>query len=241
MDAEFSKFVDEERDHFELVDKDKFGTGFGQIMRYYSFLTIIKERYESHNVQLHKNLEIQNTLIPLGTSGGLTGEGAAWWEELKKLLNCVQLEIESYYLFAKILLDKIAHFVEFFFGQERNLSLDSHDKMTKHFRAYCGAKSLKDFEHLENRLKQLKIDIADFRDYQIAHEKSPRTLHGVSFSATGETGILTTKLYPKDTDTQIESTRLGKLEGDLQLYLRDIMALIRANRDKSRLKRKNVA
>jgi len=241
IDVELSKFIDEERDLFETDDNNKLAIAFGQVMRYYDFLTIIKERYETYNVRLHKNLEVRKTLFPIGTGGLLTGERAVWWEEHTKLINCIQLEIESYYLFAKILLDKIAHFVEFFFGPERNLSLDSHDQMTKCLRAYSGAKGLKDYEHLENRLKSLKTDIADFRDYQIAHEKSPRTLHDVSFSGTGETAIVATKFHPKDTDTEIQSKSLAKLEEDLQLYLRDIMSLIRANRDKSKLERKNVA
>ena len=37
------------------------------------------------------------------------------------LTTRLHLEIESFYLFAKILLDKVAHFVEFYFGPGRKL------------------------------------------------------------------------------------------------------------------------
>jgi hypothetical protein len=239
MDAELSAFVSEERGHFEGYDNNKFAMAFGQVLRYYGFLTIIKERYENCNVTFNKLLEIQKSLFASG--GAMNEQQIAWWEENSKVCNRIQLEIESYYLFAKILLDRVARFLEFFFGPGRKLSFDSHDQMTKAFKAYCKIKELKDFEKIEYRLKSLKTDIADYRDYQISHEKSPRTMHGVHFSGTGETSIISMKMYPKDTDTQAQSKSLGKLEEDLLLYLREIMVLVRTNRGKSKLKLKGVA
>ena len=240
IDAELFTFVAGERNHFSADDNNKFAMAFGQIIRYRSFLIIINERYESCNARFSELMEMQKTLFaPPG--GSVNIEQAAWLDENAELNKRIQLEIETYYLFAKILLDRIAHFLEYFFGPERRLSFDSHDQMTKCFRTYCEAKELMDFEKMENRLTSLKTDIADFRDYQIAHEKSPRTMRGISFTGSGNTSIISTKLYPKETDEQVQSKKLGKLEEDLLLYLKEVMSLIQANRNKTKLKLKGVA
>lgn len=237
IDPELSKFVEVERAFFDGEDNNKFAMAFGQILRYRSFLGIISHRHEDHNREFFKLIERQKLLSSSG-GGQLTEEQAAWWEEISNLSTHIQLEIESYYLFAKILLDKVSRFVEFFFGPERGLSLDSHDQMTKCFDAYARNKNLKGYDRVATSLTSLKTDIANFRDYQISHEKSPRTIRGISFSGTGQTSILSTKMYPKVTDVQVQSETPGKLEEDLHLYLREIMLLIQTNRDMSKLKRR---
>lgn len=237
IDAELSKFVEVERALFDGEDNNKFAMAFGQILRYCNFLGIITRRHEDHNREFFKLIERQKQLFSPG-SGQLTKEQATWWEGNTRLCTHIQLEIESYYLFAKILLDKVSRFVEFFFGPERGLSLDSHDQMTKCFDAYAKNKNLKDYDRVKTCLASLKADIADFRDYQISHEKSPRTIRGVSFSGAGQTSIFSTKLYPKVTEVQVQSETPGKLEEDLHVYLREIISLIQTNRDASKLKRR---
>ena len=53
----------------------------------------------------------------------------------------LHLEIESYYLFSKIMLDKIVHALEFYFGQGRKKSLDSHDGLVKNSASYVARKA----------------------------------------------------------------------------------------------------
>jgi hypothetical protein len=72
-------------------------------------------------------------------------------------------------LFAKILLDKIARAIEFYFGTVP----DSHDDFVKHLDRYVRAKDLSLPRGFKQDLQGLKREISDFRDYQIAHEKSP--------------------------------------------------------------------
>lgn len=237
IDAELSKFVEVERAFFEGEDNNKFAMAFGEIIRYRSFLGIITHRHEDHSREFSKLIERQKQLFSSG-GGQLTEEQTAWLEDNSRLCTHIQLEIEGYYLFAKILLDKVSRFIEFFFGPARGLSLDSHDQMTKCFDAYATSKNLKNYDRVEMCLASLKTDIADFRDYQISHEKSPRTIRGVSVSGTGQTSIFSTKLYPRETDVQVQSETPGKLEEDLRIYLKEIMSLVQTNRDMSKLKRK---
>jgi len=78
-------------------------------------------------------------------------------------------------IFAKIALDKIVHVIEFYFGQGRGIRLNSHDDLTKGITKFASLKGLSLPEVYVALSEHLKKDVSDFRDYQIEHEKSPRT------------------------------------------------------------------
>src|SRR5689334_1122524 len=48
----------------------------------------------------------------------------------------VHLEIESFYVFAKILLDRFAQLIQLFFGPARDLSLSSHHKLSNNIEQF---------------------------------------------------------------------------------------------------------
>jgi hypothetical protein len=130
-----------ERERFADEDNNKFAMSFSQISRYSAFLDVILKRYEDASRQLFQNTKaLQETLLP--GQNPVSSSQMALHEEGVRLTILVHLEIESFYLFAKILLDKVARSLEFYFGQEREKSLDSHDDLVKNFESYAGAKSL---------------------------------------------------------------------------------------------------
>jgi hypothetical protein len=94
-------------------------------------------------------------------------------------------ESMSSVLFAKICLDKIAHALEFYFGQGRGKSFDSHDRLVRNFAAYAAEKRLALTADFMRIAAALKKDISDYRDYEIAHEKSLRRLSGTVFDTEG--------------------------------------------------------
>ena len=152
----------------------------------------------------------------------------------------LHLEIESFYLFAKILLDKIAHAIEFYFGQVRRKPLDSHDDLVKNMEDYAESKKLELFPKLMKLSEQLKQDVSDFRDYQIAHEKSPRTLRGTQYDAEGKTKMFLTRFTPKASELkQVETKIPDELLTSLYQYLDLIMQFMEANADKTNLERKS--
>jgi hypothetical protein len=136
-----SDFVSSERKRFANEDNNKFAIGFSQISRYHLFLSLILKRYEEASRAFFENTNaMQATLLP-GTHR-LTDAQVKLREDGVRLSALVHLEIESYYLFAKICLDKIARALEFYFGQGRGKSLDSHDQLVKNFAAYAAEKRL---------------------------------------------------------------------------------------------------
>src|SRR6266496_248045 len=115
-------FISSERERFANEDNNKFAMSFSQISRCSAFLDVIIERYEEASQQFFQNTKsMQATRLP-GTHP-MTSEQIALHNEGVRLTLLLHLEIESFYLFAKIFLDKIAHALEFYFGQVRKKPL----------------------------------------------------------------------------------------------------------------------
>ena len=77
-------------------------------------------------------------------------------------------------------------------------------------------------------LRELKRDIADYRDYQIAHEKGARTMRG-------------TLINPGTRPSMTMSSRNGRQSGDIdalmvliEKYISQVIDLTVTNRAKSR-------
>ena len=77
----------------------------------------------------------------------------------------VQFEIESFYLFAKIFLDKTARALEFYFGQLNKKPLDSHDDLTKSLQSYAKEKNLVLTSEFLGHIGQLKQDISEYHNF----------------------------------------------------------------------------
>ena len=98
-----SEFIWTER--FQYADVNEFSSDLEQALRYYDFLLIILGRYEEVNNKLVSIHEEERKLMP--TQTGITRVTPERWlltEKSSHLTNLVHLEIESFYLFAKILI-----------------------------------------------------------------------------------------------------------------------------------------
>src|SRR5260221_7489849 len=100
-------YIAKERDRFETQHNNMFAFSLEEIARYQDFISIIFLRYK-HTSEIHLNAikEFQNSIK--GKSGVFTDEQMQLDLNMGKSQMMLQLEIESFYLFAKILLDKIS-------------------------------------------------------------------------------------------------------------------------------------
>lgn len=187
-----SDFVNLERDKFETKHNNIFGFAFSEIGRYHDFLVIIHDRYDKASKLFIKNSKILQATFKPGTHQ-TTPEQMQLMAEQRQITTNLQLECESFYLFAKILLDKVARAIEFYFGPAKGCSLDSHDDLNRVLRKYSKLKSLQLTDKLLILISELKKDISDFRDYQISHEKSPRIVRGTIWDAKGNTRMMISK------------------------------------------------
>ena len=141
------------------------GAQMNQTYRYAAFVDRSVSRYDAASLAYYAAREAWN-----GTNEDRPGMNA--WSDAADTLA---YEIEAFYLFAKILLVRIGRLVECYFGPARKCSLDSHDQLVKHIDSYLSTLQLpaapRSLKHL---VEVVKTTISDYRDYEIAHEKSDR-------------------------------------------------------------------
>lgn len=131
MTQKLTEFVTNHRNYFETRDNNKFAFSFSAITRYYQFLQIILERYAQASSRFVLNNRQLTKSFKESENGPINQEQSMLLEEGSKLYTYLHLEIESFYLFAKILLDRVARSIELYFGTTRGLALDSHDDLAK--------------------------------------------------------------------------------------------------------------
>lgn len=134
IDSEHIRFVDS-------VELTGFTTSWQAVDRYHTFLTIILEREAKDTQDFSDELKALRDTPP-SPGRHLTDEQQHRLTECRKATDVLHLEIESFYLFAKILLDTVARAIEKYFGQARKCSLDSHHDLVNHFKKYAEQKKL---------------------------------------------------------------------------------------------------
>jgi len=212
-----------------------FAFAFSEIARYYRFLRVIAQRHRVAARRFMANTNAFRRTIKLGTHA-FSRKQMRLHEQGIDLTLHVQLETEGFYLFAKILLDKIARALEFYFGPVPACALDSHDDLVRRIDRFAHAKALTIPAEFKEMASKLKKDVSDFRDYSIAHEKSPRTMRATVWDGKGNVRMMLTRIYPTAKDTQSETRAIQDLRGDLDSYLVQTMNLIRMNRLKTKLR-----
>lgn len=216
-------------------DANILGAVIGQLLRYREFLTTILARHEEACADVLKAHQKFSPAIYTGDTDTVTKLFVDLETERMKAGPALELDIESFYLFSKILLDRVARFLEFYFGPARGLSLDSHDKLVKRFASYADAKSLKVKPAMIEMATRLKEDVSDHRDYQIAHPKNPRTAH-VTFYGQSHLSVSTIEIYPTEKSKQVITKPLTSLLDALDDYLRCVIGILEDNADRTKLK-----
>lgn len=221
--GDMSRFVKAERARFGERE-NLFAGHMSALHRYRQFLGIIAQRYVAASEALAQHFELAR--VDIKRADG------AWFVRSGELGDNLHLEIESFYLFAKILLDKIAHCVEFYFGPERGLSIDSHDNFAKSAVEYVERKGLSTTAFVD-AAPSWKLRISDYRDYNIAHEKSPRAQRASLVDAEGNGRMAAFRLFPKNGESQKDTEVVTVLLVDLDSYLQLLLRFMAANQNKA--------
>ncbi len=235
-----SDFIQTEREFYTGNDNNLFMFALSQALRYYEFILIIAKRHEEVSQKMVSNSMKLRESLSGQSSGTMTDEQMRLYTEGSHLTTLVHLEIESFYVFAKTLLDKLALFLQDYFGIARRISLISHDKLTKNHEQYSIAKELIYPNGFSESLQFLKKHVCDYRDKQISHLQNPRTYKATIFNASGQTRIAVSYLFPnqREIDVEVESKELPELLHAIDTYIQTIMTVIELNRTKTRYKLK---
>ena len=224
-------------DQFTGVQFTGFATSWQAVARYHTFLTIIVER-EAKATEIFSLASKAFRDTPPSPGPYLTAEQERRLNELDKATDLLHLEIESFYLFAKILLDAVARAIEKYFGLGRACSLDSHHDLIDNFAEYAAQKKLDIPTDFIEKAKRLRGDISNFRDHEIAHSKRLNRVTGTALTADRRQATMTavsTVVPPERFKPQASSIHVGELMLAVENYIVSAIEIVKTNRDKTNL------
>jgi hypothetical protein len=226
-----ARFIDEEQ---KVGDPGRHTVSicnaFAIVSRYRHFLEIVLPRHAEAAEGLRSCIKRLD-----GPSRSMTPEEMDAFADMQTFNVQLQLEAESFYVFAKILLDRVAHSIEHYFGPARGVSMDSHDDFVKFFTAYVADRGLMNvLDTLPALMRDLKARVSGYRDYQISHEKSPRSLIAMAWTTDGKTTRHVTRMNPKPNEQIVSGEPPETLLALIDEYLIAIVEFVRANRSARR-------
>lgn len=227
----FNDFIRIESSHFSECDSNRLVLAAGQASRYYDYLSLILERY----AKADKALRIEDQRIMALSRANPDGFPISELGQSARIRCELHLEIESFYVFAKILLDKVAHLVLLYFGPARDCSMESHRKFLKCCQVYFEAKKLKGSQGLVDLMTHLRDDIVHFRDKKLTHQNNPRVSLGTAFPEDQGAYLSAGYFYPKTSDEAYQSRPLDSLIDDLDKYIRSLLFWMVENREHTAL------
>lgn len=231
---ELLQFIEESRGRIIDVDaNNRFGVFASALAEERASLEIIVSRYLAASEQLVRNTEEMMALNKPGTHP-VSDEQSTLLVEAVKIQRGLRLEIRSYYLFAKILLDNVSRFIEFYFRPGRACSLDSHKELIKNLGNFCDKKGLSLPEKFLEIANDLKERISEYRDKQVGHDKS-HDLIATSFSTVGDPAPRLTRGYigPGPSKMKPTSEPLQDLTEALDEYLVLLVTFLSQNESKT--------
>ncbi|MDL1981253.1 MAG: hypothetical protein LWX02_07255 [Deltaproteobacteria bacterium] len=235
---DLSLFIETERKHYSGKCGNLFAVSCAQFIRYLEFLEIIYFRYkaaETGSTKLFDDLLAQSKKAE---NGPISTDSMKLLESSRAANRLLHLETESFFIFAKLYLDKLAQFIENYFGSGHGASLRSHTKLHKKFDHYKAQKKLKVPEVFIKDIEWFNNVVTHTRDKQITHQKNSRSLFGTSFSAAGSAKIVTIQLFPGEHDSQSNSPNIDEVVKRLIRYTDRLVRLIKRNRKSSRYEQK---
>ena len=173
-----SAFVETYRSRMDNKNNNLFAASAGGWWRYHAFLTHVLVRHDRSNAEY---VEAQKRWMRLamrpesaGTSRPMTPEDVVAWKHTADLATVLHLDIETFYLFAKILLDRIADTFGLVFGVKWRSGGSSYSDLSKRFAALCREKGLEIRpDNLPALISKLWEAIVDYRNKMIEHLDEP--------------------------------------------------------------------
>ena len=182
-----------------------------EIKRYSAFLILVKARAIEVSVKCNEALR-----CCVGMPAGEEREKRM--SRFEQLNVNLQLDIESFYIFATIYLDKTSHFLEAYFGELRDCSFESFRSLKQQLDLMESSHGFKLNRQFREMAEKLFTDIVDFRDKKITHAKMPRLFRGLNWEADGRVTMASGLINAKPTDKLFQTTDVGDLWMLLEKY-----------------------
>jgi hypothetical protein len=224
----FVDFISRERRLYDGDDNNRVSFALAQPARYLQYLEFILPHHAELCAQQMAAFR-KLTAEPSGTRE-LSQEEV---EEIHRQAECqsrILMDSEAFYLFGTIFMDRVACFIEHYFGRPKVGRIDSHRKLKNKLADYADEKGLTLPEGLSDSAQWLEANLCEHRDREITHDKSSRSLRFLSFSGDGGMHASKSKLYPAESDEQVDALPLPDLKARIDRYVGELISLIEANR-----------
>jgi hypothetical protein len=196
-----------------------------KVLRYLDFLRIIVRRFDAAaEVYLSAVRELQNSMHE--GKNILNERQCELFTVSDQGCRATHLEIESFYMFGKVLLDRAANSIEFFLGPVRAHPLTSHDKLLKNIEGYARAKP----EVLRPRLLELasilRESLVEMRDKSIVHDVSPRFLKSTLVDPNGNVALAGGMINSRPGDPHVRTAPPAALLVEMEEYLLEVLHVL---------------
>ncbi|MEI6022478.1 MAG: hypothetical protein WCQ32_01390 [bacterium] len=210
-----------------------------EIRVYLGFLDIIFDRYLETGIEWQKvSKELQTSLQ--GKEGTMSDEQMTLFNRSGELSSRMRLEIESFFLFCHIFLNKMTNYPQMYFSHnyKRGITCGSHHKFwnsvnNKHYFDPIN-------EELKEKAEWLQEKVIGHRDHLITHtlekEQDARMLiKGLSFYQEGKGfSTMSTTLYPDEkVNGQTNSVPIEEIIPNIERYTELFFEFLEQNKDKS--------
>jgi hypothetical protein len=215
-------------------------SSLGTWLRYYGFLEVVRSRYGETSIRSTEAIRIQQENIRRETQ---TNQPSSCpytqeeWLELQNLLETskmLHLDIESFYMFADILLDRMASTFSYYFWRNPKWN---HRKLVDHIEKICEGKRLTitNGEILTIPYNLLQI-VVEYRNKHIQHAQEPRLIFTTSWDSDLKAKIRPMLSHSQEGEVESFQKSTHDLNDILDLIGRYIIAMLdvfEANADKS--------
>ena len=209
--------------------------------RYYRFLQIIRSRYTEAAVPYVEELlrDLARRQEDAGQAGQSAGRPVTEQEyaEMMRMADTalqLHLDIESFFVFANILLDRIASTCRYYFWKRADWN---HRELMDNLANICSRRPLRVPDQGLLRVpSELAAMIVSYRNTRIEHVEEPRFMCVTSWGPDKKPKILPTLLHPKEGETetiQKPSQDIDEIMLRLDAYMVSMLDFFDANADKS--------
>ena len=235
MIQSFQAFIDTERWRFETRDNNLFYFAFHEVATYRFFLDIVQSRSAAIGKDYLDCMEAYGKSVEGSSGGYLTPAQQAMLDRWRELSLALRLEIETYYLLATILLDRVAAAIGFYFEGTSSKAWARHSALAKNLEAYASARNISVPQRLLDVAASLKDAVSGFRHEQVVHQGSLRAMRATGFQTGQGPRLLLSNLYPTPDDQQYESLPLTDAAVMIDDYLTAVVELLATNRNRTPL------
>jgi hypothetical protein len=151
-------------------------------------------------------------------------------------MHLLQLEIRSFYLFAKILLDRVADSIAFFSGRRLSARGARHEFLVRGFHTVASERQFEVSDEFKGHVSGLRESVIDYRDRLVDHLRDARAMSGVAFGPDGPPTLEPLLLFPGGGPLQGPRTPSGNLHvlvREIDAYLLGTVDFFEKNHEKS--------